>query len=297
MIQYIGRKMPTLLNISEVIYCQPLTIKSDFKDVVEHHNFWEFTYVVSGKVRELSAEKEYELESGEVYFHKPNEPHCTNPSGKGDALVYFISFKADSKIMYLFDNLKMKLSEETAELLSKAISIAHNTYIDNSVFDSHKKCVNMKPADGIPTGNQQLYKNYLEIFIIKIIQYIESKYGDVSYDSKEDFDKAIYKKILGILNDSIYSDFTIDYLCDKLNYSKTYLFNIFKKYSDNSIIQQYNLYKIEEAKRLLSDTDIPVYNISNRLKYCSPYYFSNTFKKITGMSPVQYRKNTTQEMQ
>ncbi len=295
MIQYIGRKMPTLLNISEVIYCQPLTIHGDFSDTVEHHNFWEFTYVVSGKVKELSGDSVYELNNGEVYFHKPNEPHCTNPFDKSDSLVYFISFKADSKIMYLFDKLKIKLDDELTELLNKTISIAHDTYIDNSVFDNHKKCVSMKPADGIPTGNQQMYKNYLEIFIIKIIQFIENKYGDVSYDSKEEFDKVIYKKILGIINDSIYSDFSIDYLCTKLNYSKTYLFNIFKKYSQNSIIQQYNLYKIEEAKRLLSDTDIPIYTISNRLKYCSPYYFSNTFKKITGMSPVQYRKSIQQE--
>ena len=47
---------------------------------------------------------------------------------------------------------------------------------------------------------------------------------------------------------------------------------------------------MEEAKKLLLQTDYKSQVIGNMVGYPEPNYFSYAFKKNCGMSPVKYRK-------
>jgi two-component system response regulator YesN len=48
--------------------------------------------------------------------------------------------------------------------------------------------------------------------------------------------------------------------------------------------------RIEKAQQYLMDTSLRIYEISDKIGYSSPEYFCRVFKKITGMSPRQYRE-------
>ena len=48
--------------------------------------------------------------------------------------------------------------------------------------------------------------------------------------------------------------------------------------------------KIKEAKRLLRETDLTVTQISASLAFDNPNYFSKTFKRVSGYTPLQYKK-------
>ena len=55
--------------------------------------------------------------------------------------------------------------------------------------------------------------------------------------------------------------------------------------------QQFLLrFRVTKATELLSDTDLPVKNISYSCGYANQLAFSKAFKKITGLSPSAYRK-------
>ena len=41
---------------------------------------------------------------------------------------------------------------------------------------------------------------------------------------------------------------------------------------------------------MLANTDVPIINIALDLSYHEPNYFSKVFKKSTGMTPTEYRK-------
>ncbi|WMT43439.1 helix-turn-helix transcriptional regulator [Paenibacillus sp. D2_2] len=47
--------------------------------------------------------------------------------------------------------------------------------------------------------------------------------------------------------------------------------------------------RIEGAKRLLADSDIPVHEIAARVGYSNDKYFSMLFKKVTGQTPSAFR--------
>ena len=47
--------------------------------------------------------------------------------------------------------------------------------------------------------------------------------------------------------------------------------------------------KVAESKKLLKETNLKIYETSDRLGFESAFYFSKVFKKNTGMSPKDYR--------
>ena len=48
---------------------------------------------------------------------------------------------------------------------------------------------------------------------------------------------------------------------------------------------------MELAKRLLKESPISVSELSDRLAFASPSYFSSLFRKFAGMSPVEYQNS------
>ncbi len=51
--------------------------------------------------------------------------------------------------------------------------------------------------------------------------------------------------------------------------------------------------RIEESRCLLSDTDHTLSEISHMLGFSSPSYFSQSFRRIENLSPMEYRKQNT----
>ena len=81
-------------------------------------------------------------------------------------------------------------------------------------------------------------------------------------------------------------------LAVKCNISLPYLYKIFKAYENTSP----NLYRqkvlCDKAKELLATTDIPIEKIGNILEFSSSGYFREIFKKHTGMTPRDFRKQS-----
>lgn len=74
-----------------------------------------------------------------------------------------------------------------------------------------------------------------------------------------------------------------------MNYS---LFSyVFKQYAGNNFVNYLKEIRIEEAKRLLEETDMKVIDVSSRVGYENEKHFMKTFKASCGVSPTEYRKN------
>jgi AraC-like DNA-binding protein len=81
-----------------------------------------------------------------------------------------------------------------------------------------------------------------------------------------------------------------DYLSEKLSYDYTYLSNLFSEVKGITIQQFIIHHKIERAKELLCYEELSLTEISFKLHYSSVAHLSNQFKKITGLSPSEYKK-------
>lgn len=73
--------------------------------------------------------------------------------------------------------------------------------------------------------------------------------------------------------------------------SETYLRRLFKENLCVSPIKYINDLKLEAAKGMLAVSNYTISEIAQSVGFDDPYYFSRFFKKETGISPSEYRKN------
>lgn len=81
-----------------------------------------------------------------------------------------------------------------------------------------------------------------------------------------------------------------DYISEKLQYDYTYLSNLFSEIKGITIQQFIIVHKIERVKELLLYDELNLTEISYKLHYSSVAHLSNQFKKITGLSPSQFKQ-------
>ena len=85
---------------------------------------------------------------------------------------------------------------------------------------------------------------------------------------------------------------SLDFLTEKAGYSKQTLISKFKKQYSQTPIDFLTTVRINHAKLMLVNTRLSIGQISNACGYENVYYFSNTFKKQTGISPLTFRQKS-----
>ena len=97
------------------------------------------------------------------------------------------------------------------------------------------------------------------------------------------------QKVLSYIRKNIYKTIDIDSLAAISCLSKDHFIRLFKKEINNTPLQYINQKKIEKAQLILITDSMPVKNISYLLAYEDHSYFNRLFKKLTGVTPQQYR--------
>lgn len=98
-----------------------------------------------------------------------------------------------------------------------------------------------------------------------------------------------YGMIIEFLNE-YHSNITLSDLCAHFLKSKSYISHLFKKKSGMTLRSYCNKLKIEDAKKLLKNTNMPITKIAFDVGFNDVSYFVSLFKKESGESPLQYRK-------
>jgi transcriptional regulator GlxA family with amidase domain len=64
----------------------------------------------------------------------------------------------------------------------------------------------------------------------------------------------------------------------------------FKAATGSSLIEYLQNLRVEEAKRLLESTELPMEDISEQTGYSDTSFFRRLFKRLTGLTPGKYRQ-------
>ncbi len=98
-----------------------------------------------------------------------------------------------------------------------------------------------------------------------------------------------YNLILQYINEH-HATVSLSELCRHFCRSKSYISHMFKSTSGMSIRAYCNSVKLEVAKNLLSNTDLPITDIAFDAGFNDVSYFIALFKESFGLTPLQFRK-------
>lgn len=83
---------------------------------------------------------------------------------------------------------------------------------------------------------------------------------------------------------------TLEDVCAATGFSVSYFSALFKKETGEGFAKYLTRVRMERAKELLQETNLPVSEICTQVGYGDLKHFNQTFKKVTSLSPGQYRK-------
>lgn len=113
------------------------------------------------------------------------------------------------------------------------------------------------------------------------------------FATEEDNKRSRYISVLvpalKYINDNYGKDIPISYLASLAGVTHQHLCKLFKSSLNMSPVDYLNGKRIQEAKRMLRETDMPVARISEECGFSDPCYFCTVFKKKAGVSPSVYR--------
>ncbi len=126
------------------------------------------------------------------------------------------------------------------------------------------------------------------VFFMQLLGLIEDRIEDHRNDAVQSrIEKA--KQIIAKKKGD--SSFSLQGICNDVFLSVSQFSLLFKEGTGKTFIEYLTLSRMEEAKKLLKTTDSKSYEIAEKTGFTDPGYFSIIFKKTTGLTPMEYRRN------
>jgi two-component system response regulator YesN len=123
-------------------------------------------------------------------------------------------------------------------------------------------------------------------WIVKVLD----TFLDTVYESRSIKNSNLLGEAIRIIKTQYSENLSLDEVAQQLFISPYYLSHLFSEELKVTFHEYLTRIRMDEAKRLLSDRSLTIMEISFRVGYDDPNYFSKVFKKNIGVSPTQYRK-------
>lgn len=118
-----------------------------------------------------------------------------------------------------------------------------------------------------------------------------SEYEEERRDEKTDLlkNQVIMEHIRDYMESHYMKNITLQDAAAQLHYSDAYFCRFFKQNFDKNFIMYLSELRVEKAKELLSDVTVNVKDIGHRVGFRDSSYFTKVFKRVTGVTPSEYR--------
>ena len=141
--------------------------------------------------------------------------------------------------------------------------------------------------------NENLIKAELsDVFVIKSCLYaLCSEYlRQITLTEKKDKQAAIMSDVIDYVENNYKQHPSLSELSKKLGYDYYYFSRIFNRMFSMSFNEYLNIYRFNAACEMLTTTDIPITDVAHESGFNSIRSFNNTFKRLAGVSPSEYKR-------
>lgn len=276
----------------EKVYIHLSTEFPDFVGVMHAHEFIEMVYILSGEAVHTAGDKKYTVRCGDVTLINSGVPHKFTPLNESSErfVAYDLMFVPD-----FFDASSIKMSNFEA---------LQNSFLFYSMFPTDTSEQPDLHVSGQKFSNygerfakiyheyQNKEMGYIELIRAYVIELIIKLFRDVeragtlalSPDKIETVSRAVR-----FIRDNYNVTLSISEIAAKVFLGPDYFRKLFKEVTGYTVSSFLQDIRIDEACRLLRTTDEPIKDIGAKIGYGDQKSFYQTFKKLTGKTPKEYR--------
>jgi two-component system, response regulator YesN len=130
--------------------------------------------------------------------------------------------------------------------------------------------------------------SHLKYEVIKYVEQVQEYACKASIDVSN---KKLIVDVLSYVKENAIRDINLNIVAEHFSRTPAYMSTLFKKGTGEGFNTFLNRIRIDLAKEMLADSNIPIHEVSGLCGYSNSKYFSVVFKKMVGVSPATYRQN------
>jgi len=277
--------MPVVVNSIERHF------DADWSQTHSYHKYYEMVYVKKGiSVFDIEGIKTT-IGPNDIIIIKPHKVHTlkVQQGSVCEFIVLHFSFsqrKSNSSVYYpsdipIEDFINFFTEQKTGPFLK--LKVNHK----NEIITLLNRIVTEQSEEQF--GSEFLvYLLILELFVM-ISRVLKLEWErSILEDSLQQ--KELVNLAVQYINNYYERDINLSDICGYVFLSPSYFTRIFKKETGDSPISFLIKVRIERAKELLENTDNKANEIALSIGFSTQQHFNETFKKNTGMTPLEYRK-------
>lgn len=241
--------------------------KPEKKVELHTHPYWQINIGISGRCIFRTDSEKIETGDGDLVIFPPGVPHSL--SYPSPYLSYSFKFKADIKIRNTMQYIR---SNNFTRGIASAVRTIMETTFPTEFFGNMNGAVVLK---------DDRYQILMEHFLSGVLEVLFQERGKLSGQIS-----GIYETILSNRGRYI----TVSEAAQACGYSRNRFNSLIREQTGLSAKDFLNGIRLDMAKRFLRFTSLSIGEISEEMGFSTQFHFSDFFKRMTGTSPLQFRK-------
>jgi AraC-like DNA-binding protein len=264
--------------------------KNGKRDYVDHRHSTalEFQYIIKGKGIFTIADKDYPIETGDVFFIRNNTRHAMIEIEQKMEFINILiepkfiwdngnQFDDNSYLLFLLDHENFtKIRYGSREEITGKLS--------HLIFEIERECREQK------VNYISSIKSLLVIMFVELFRCSNGLNNNKSFKIKASI-PAFISKSMSYIENNLTSELTLSSIAAQANLSENYYCNIFKKLNGVTPWEYIVSKRVDLAKSKLLSSGGTILDLAISCGFNNTANFNRAFKKYTGKTPTEYKKS------
>lgn len=254
---------------ARLLYISCAQFSQEWNSTLHTHSCAELFFVTGGRGRFQLQEESFPVSVGDLLVVNATVPH-TELSQAGTPMEYTV------------------LGVDGLEILADTEGFA-KLHLDSG-WEEIMWCLRLitQEARGGQAGYQTVCNHLLHVILLRLLRRDGLSLASDTPERKISKECSLVRRYI---DNHFKENLTLDQLADVAHMNKYYLVHAFRREYNVSPISYLIARRTQESRFLLSNTDHTLSQIAQILGFSSPSYFSQSFRRMEGISPLEYRKS------
>ena len=254
-----------------------------FQIPVHWHDEFEIIYVRSGFLTVSISGESYIGKTGDAFVVSPGNLHLM---GSDTGIVDYYTF------LFPLKYISFRTDDMLDEKLLEPLNSGH-LMICPRVKDTAKELceqlIEIYMAKKDESESKIATQVRTKIILLQFILEMWKKGFVIENDTSGR--NTVEKEMVSYIQQNFTGKISLREFGEQFHLSEKYISRYFKEHFHITLSQYVTYLRLEHAKQLLQDTDIPVTDVAMQSGYQNVSYFIRSFQKAYAVSPLKYRKN------